>query len=106
MSVKQKIQNLVSPLYNKVWHGPKGKIRERLKRACDDMPHKTTPNGRDRASHGFHPDCFFVFGHCLLQDGRRPCPADNRDGAYPSTGIPNNDNPEVSPKIIEYEAAR
>ncbi len=38
MSIKQKIQNLVSPLYNKVWHGPKGKIRERLKRACDDMP--------------------------------------------------------------------
>ena len=25
MSIKQKIQNLVSPLYNKVWHGPKGK---------------------------------------------------------------------------------
>ncbi len=23
MSIKQKIQNLVSPLYNKVWHGPK-----------------------------------------------------------------------------------
>ena len=40
MSIKQKIQNLVSPLYNKVWHGPKGKIRERLEKVCDDMPHK------------------------------------------------------------------
>ncbi len=27
MSVKQKIHNLVSPLYNKVWHGPKGKSK-------------------------------------------------------------------------------
>ena len=38
MSIKHKIRNLVAPLYNKVWHGPKGKIRERLKKACDDLP--------------------------------------------------------------------
>ena len=40
MSIKQKIHNLVSPLYNKVWHGPKGKIKERVKQACEDMHHK------------------------------------------------------------------
>lgn len=38
MSIKQKIQILVAPFYNKVWHGPKGKIRERVKKACDDLP--------------------------------------------------------------------
>ena len=33
MSVKQKIHNLVSPLYNKVWHGPKGRVTAKIKKA-------------------------------------------------------------------------
>ena len=29
MSIKQKINNLVAPLYNKVWHAPKACIRQK-----------------------------------------------------------------------------
>lgn len=40
MRIKHKIHNLVSPLYNKVWHVPKGKISARIREACDRLPRK------------------------------------------------------------------
>lgn len=38
MSIKQNIRNLVAPLYNKVWHGPKGKIKEQVKKPVTICP--------------------------------------------------------------------
>ena len=69
MSVKQKIQNLVSPLYNKVWHGPKGKIKERVKQACDDMPHKQRLTVIIVLLSAFILVAFFVFGHACYKMG-------------------------------------
>ena len=76
MSIKQKIQNLVSPLYNKVWHGPKGKIRERLKKVCDDMPHKQRLTVVTVLLTAFHPDSLLRIRSRLLQDGSRTRAAD------------------------------
>ena len=69
MSVKQKIQNLVSPLYNKVWHGPKGKIKERVKQAFDDMPHKQRLTVIIVLLSAFILVAFFVFGHACYKMG-------------------------------------
>ena len=69
MSIKQKIQNFVSPLYNKVWHGPKGKIRERVKKACDDMPHKQRLTVVTVLLTAFILIAFFVFGHACYKMG-------------------------------------
>ncbi len=69
MSIKQKIQNLVSPLYNKVWHGPKGKVRERLKKVCDDMPHKQRLTVVTVLLTAFILIAFFVFGHACYKMG-------------------------------------
>lgn len=69
MSIRQKIQNLVSPLYNKVWHGPKGKIRKRLKKVCDDMPHKQRLTVVTVLLTAFVLIAFFVFGHAGYKMG-------------------------------------
>ena len=69
MSIKQKIQNLVSPLYNKVWHGPKGKIRERLEKVCDDMPHKQRLMVLTVLLSASVLIAFFVFGHACYRIG-------------------------------------
>ena len=69
MSIKQKIRNLVSPLYNKVWHGPKGKIKERVKKACDDMPHKQRLMVVTILLSAFILTAFFVFGHACYKMG-------------------------------------
>lgn len=69
MSIKKKIQNLVSPLYNKVWHGPKGKIKERVKKACDDMPHKQRLMVVTILLSAFILVAFFVFGHACYKMG-------------------------------------
>lgn len=69
MSIKQKIHNLVSPLYNKVWHGPKGKIKERVKKACDDMSHKQRLMVVTILLSAFILVAFFVFGHACYKIG-------------------------------------
>ena len=69
MSIKQKIHNLVSPLYNKVWHGPKGKIKERVKQACEDMPHKQRLMVVTILLSAFILVAFFVFGHACYRIG-------------------------------------
>lgn len=69
MSIKQKIRNLVLPFYNKVWHGPKGKIRERVKKACDDMPHKQRLTVVTILLSAFILIAFFVFGHACYKMG-------------------------------------
>ena len=69
MSIKQKINNLVSPLYNKVWHAPKGKIREILKKACDDLPKNQRLMVVTILLSVFVLTAFFVFGHACYRMG-------------------------------------
>ena len=69
MSIKHKIRNLVAPLYNKVWHGPKGKIRERLKKACDDLPKNQRLMVVTILLSVFVLTAFFVFGHACYRMG-------------------------------------
>lgn len=69
MSIKKKIHNLVSPLYKKVWHAPKGKIRERLKKACDDLPRNQRLMVVTVLLSAFILTAFFVFGHACYKMG-------------------------------------
>ena len=69
MSIKNKIRNLVAPLYNKVWHGPKRKIKERVRKACDDMPHKQRLMVVTILLSAFILAAFFVFGHACYEMG-------------------------------------
>lgn len=69
MSIKHKIQNLVSPLYNKVWHGPKGKLSAKVRKVCDDMPHKQRLTVVTVLLTAFILIAFFVFGHACYRMG-------------------------------------
>ncbi len=69
MRIKQKIRNLVAPLYIKVWHGPKGKISERLKKACDDLPKNQRLMVVTVLLSVFVLTAFFVFGHACYRMG-------------------------------------
>lgn len=106
MSIKQKIQTVVSPLYNKVWHGPKGKIRERLEKVCDDMPHKQRLTVVTVLLSAFVLIAFFVFGHACYKIGVGHARQTIEVEHIRQLELPTNDNPDVSPKIIEYEAPR
>ncbi len=106
MSIKQKIQNLVSPLYNKVWHDPKGKIRERLEKVCNDMPHKQRLTVVTVLLSAFVLIAFFVFGHACYKIGVGHARQTIEVEHIRQLELPTNDNPDVSPKIIEYEAPR
>lgn len=106
MSIRQKIQTVVSPLYNKVWHGPKGKIRERLEKVCDDMPHKQRLTVVTVLLSAFVLIAFFVFGHACYKIGVGHARQTIEVEHIRQLELPTNDNPDVSPKIIEYEAPR
>ena len=106
MSIKQKIQNLVSPLYNKVWHGPKGKIREWLKKVCDDMPHKQRLTVVTVLLSAFILIAFFVCGHACYKMGAGHARQAIEVEHISKLELPTYDNPNVSPKIIEYEVPR
>lgn len=106
MSIKHKIQNLVSPLYNKVWHIPKGKIRERLKKVCDDMSHKQRLTVVTVLLIAFILIAFFVFGHACYKMGAGHARHSIEVEHIRQLELPSNDNPDVSSKIIEYEVPR
>jgi len=71
MSIKQKIQNLVSPLYNKVWHGPKGRLTAKIKKACDDLPPQQRLTVVTILLSAFVLTAFFVFGNACYKMGAR-----------------------------------
>lgn len=98
MSIKQKIQNLVSPLYNKVWHDPKGKIRERLKKVCDEMPHKQRLTVVTVILTAFVLIAFFVFGHACYKMGA--------GHARQAIEIEHIQQLELSTNVSDYETAR
>ena len=106
MSIKHKIRNLVASLYNKVWHGPKGKIRERLKKACDDLPKNQRLMVVTVLLSVFVLTAFFVFGHACYRMGaghaRRAIEVEH----IRQLELPSENNPDVSLNNILHEAAR
>ena len=107
MSIKHKIRNLVTPLYNnKVWHGPKGKIRERLKKACDDLPKSQRLMVVTVLLSVFVLTAFFVFGHACYRMGaghaRRAIEVEH----IRQLELPSENNADVSLNNILHEAAR
>lgn len=71
MKLKQKFQNLVSPLYNKVWHGPKGRLTAKIKKACDDLPPQQRLTVATVLLSAFVLIAFFVFGNACYKMGAR-----------------------------------
>lgn len=71
MKLKQKIQKLVSPLYNKVWHGPKGKLTAKIKKACDELPRNQRLMVVTILLSAFILTAFFVFGNACYKMGAR-----------------------------------
>lgn len=106
MSIKQKISNLVSPLYNKVWHGPKGRIRERVKKACDEMPHRQRLTVVTLLLSAFVLIAFFVFGHACYKMGAGHARQTIEVEHIRQLELPSKSNPDVSLKLPEDETAR
>ena len=69
--MKQKIRNLVSPLYNKVWHTPKGRLAAKIKKACDDLPRNQRLMVVTILLSAFILAAFFVFGNACYKMGAR-----------------------------------
>lgn len=106
MSIKNKIRNLVAPLYNKVWHGPKGKITERVKKACDDMPYKQRLMVVTILLSAFILVAFFVFGHACYKMGAGHARQTVEIEHIRQLELSTENNSDVPSKMIEYEAAR
>ena len=106
MSIKHKIRNLVAPLYNKVWHGPKGKIRERLKKACDDLPKNQRLMVVTVLLSVFVLTAFFVFGHACYRMGAGHARQAIEIEHIKQLELPSENNPDVSLNNILHEAAR
>lgn len=106
MSIKQKISNLVSPFYNKVWHGPKGKIKDRVKKACDDLPRNQRLMVVTVLLSAFILTAFFVFGHACYKMGAGHARQAVEIEHIRHLELPADDTPDVSSKIKAYEAAR
>lgn len=106
MSVKQKIRNLVSPLYNKVWHGPKGRLSAKVRKVCDDMPHKQRLTVITVLLSAFILVAFFVFGHACYKMGAGHARQAIEIEHIRQLELPTQNSPDVSPKTVEDEAAR
>lgn len=106
MSIKHKIRNLVAPLYNKVWHGPKRKIRERLKKACDDLPKNQRLMVVTVLLSVFVLTAFFVFGHACYRMGAGHARQAIEVEHIKQLELSSENNPDVSPNTIFHEAAR
>ena len=106
MSIKQKINNLVAPLYNKVWHGPKGKIRERLKKACDDLPKSQRLMVVTVLLSVFVLTAFFVFGHACYRMGAGHARHKIEVEHIKQLELTSESNSDVSLNNIYHEAAQ
>ena len=106
MSIKHKIRNLVAPLYNKVWHSPKGKIRERLKKACDDLPKNQRLMVVTVLLSVFVLTAFFVFGHACYRMGAGHARQAIEVEHIKQLELPSENNPDVSLNNILHEVAR
>ena len=106
MSIKHKIRNLVASLYNKVWHGPKGKIWERLKKACDNLPKNQRLMVVTVLLSVFVLTAFFVFGHACYRMGAGHARQAIEVEHIRQLELPSENNPDVSLNNILHEAAR
>lgn len=106
MSIKHKIRNLVSPLYNKVWHDPKGKLKDRLRKACDDLPKNQRLMVVTVLLSVFVLTAFFVFGHACYRMGAGHARQAIEVEHIRQLELPSENNTDVSPNIIFNEAAR
>lgn len=106
MSIKQKINTLVSPFYNKVWHGPKGRIRERIKKVCDDMPRKQRLTVVTVLLSAFILMAFIVFGHACYKIGAGHARQSIEIEHIRQLELPTENTTDVPSKMIEYEAPR
>lgn len=106
MSVKQKIQNLVSPLYNKVWHGPKGRLSAKVRKVCDNMPHKQRLTVITVLLSAFILVAFFVFGNACYKMGAGHARQTIEIEHIRQLDLPTQSASDVSPKTVEDEAAR
>ena len=106
MSIKQKIHNLVSPLYNKVWHGPKGRLSAKVRKVCDDMPHKQRLTIVTVLLSAFILVAFFVFGNACYKMGAGHARQTIEIEHIRQLDLPTESTPDVSPKTVEYETAR
>lgn len=98
MKLKQKIQNLVSPLYNKVWHGPEGRLTAKIKKACDDLPRNQRLMVVTILLSVFILTAFFVFGNACYKMGARQ--------AQQSIAIEHIKPIDLPTKTIDNETAR
>ncbi len=67
--MKLKIRNIVSPLYNKVWHTPKGRLAAKIRKACDDLPRNQRLMVVTILLSAFILAAFFVFGNACYKMG-------------------------------------
>lgn len=67
--MKLKIRNLVSPLYNKVWHTQKGRLAAKIRKACDDLPRNQRLMVVTILLSAFILAAFFVFGNACYKMG-------------------------------------
>lgn len=106
MSIKQKIRNLVSPFYDKVWHSPKGKLTSRIRKACDDLPRNQRLMVVTVLLSAFILTAFFVFGHACYKMGAGHARQAVEIEHIRQLELPDENTPDVSSKIKAYEAAR
>lgn len=106
MSIKQKICNLVSPFYDKVWHGPKGKIKERVKKACDDLPRNQRLMVVTVLLSAFILTAFFVFGHACYKMGTGHARQTVEIEHIRQLELPTENASDGSTKMVEDEVAR
>ena len=67
--MKLKIRNIVSPLYNKVWHTPKGRLAAKIRKACDDLHRNQRLMVVTILLSAFILAAFFVFGNACYKMG-------------------------------------
>ena len=106
MSVKQKIQNLVSSLYSKVWHGPKGRLSAKVRKVFDNMPHKQRLTIVTVLLSAFILVAFFVFGNACYKMGAGHARQAIEIEHIRQLELPTQGTPDVSPKTVEDETAR
>ncbi len=90
--MKEKIRKIVSPLYNKVWHSPKGKNQGENQEGVRRPSAQPAADGRECAALRLCPRRLLRVRKRLLQNGRRTCKKVNRDRAYQTNGTSNRKN--------------
>lgn len=99
MKIKSKIQNIVSPLYNKVWHGPKGRLTAKIKKMCDDLPRKQRLTVVTVLLSAFVLTAFFVFGNACYKMGARQAQHEIEIEHIKTIDLPTD-------KTVSHETAR